>query len=172
MAVVESVRVHLHKKCQQVKCEEDLSSPGPVADKRPAAPEDNPSELVDALDDHTSTTPPQPALAALVNEVQRYTQRSTRSHKGIARGQLIDILRKQGPLADIQKGARLFQVTQHGREDHDGQADPEKDEEAGEVGIFTGRVEVGDARLVLDGREEPPFVLVTDLFADGGGGLD
>lgn len=104
--------------------------------------------------------------------MQRQTQPGAGSHERIAGGQLIDILCEQRPLSDIQKGSRLFQVSQHGREYHDGQTDPEEDEEAGEVGIFAGRVEVGDARLVFDGREDPPVVLVADLFADCGGGLD
>ena len=75
-------------------------------------------------------------------------------------------------MPDIQNGPGLFEIAQGGRERHDGQADPEEDEEAGEVGILARGVEVGDARLVFDGREDAAAALLAELFAYGGGGFD
>ena len=63
-------------------------------------------------------------------------------------------------------------LAQHGGQDHDGQADPEEDEEAGEVGILARGIEVGDARFVFDGRKDAAAALLAELFADGGGGFD
>ena len=104
--------------------------------------------------------------------MQRQTQRRGSAHKRIAHSQLVYILREQRPLPDVQDGAGLFEVAQRGREGHDGQADPEEDEEAGEVGIFARRIEVGDTRLVFDGREDATAVLLAELFAYGRGGFD
>ena len=104
--------------------------------------------------------------------MQRQAQRRSSAHERIAHCQLVYVLRKQRPLPDVQDGASLFEVAQGGRECHDGQADPEEDEEAGEVGILARGVEVGDARLVFDGREDATAVLLAELFAYGRGGLD
>ena len=104
--------------------------------------------------------------------MQWQTQRRGSAHQRIAHSQLVYILSEQRPLPDIQDRAGLFEVSQRGRKDHDGQADPEEDEEAGEVGILARGVEVGDARLVVDGREDATAVLLAELFAYGRGGLD
>ena len=172
MAIVESVRVHLHEQRQQMQREEDLSCPRPIPHKRPAAPEQQPDRLVYTLHHHPTATPFQPTFTPLEDQMQRQTQRRSSAHKRIAHSQLVDILREQRPLADVQDGASLFEVSQGSRERHDGQADPEEDEEAGEVGILARGIEVGDARLVFDGREYAAAALLAELFAYGGGGFD
>lgn len=104
--------------------------------------------------------------------MQRQAQRRGSAHKRIAHSQFVYILREQWPLPDVQDGAGFFKVAQRGCEDHYGQADPEEDEEAGEVGILAGGIEVGDARLVFDGREDAAAVLLAELFAYGRCGFD
>lgn len=104
--------------------------------------------------------------------MQRQAQCRGSAHKRIAHSQFVYILRKQRPLPDVQDGAGFFEVAQRGREDHDGQADPEEDEESSEVGILARGIEVGDTRLVFDGREDAAAVLLAELFAYGRGGFD
>ena len=104
--------------------------------------------------------------------MQRQTERRARTHERIASRQLVDILREQRPLPDIEEGARLFEVAKRSGQRHNCQTDPEEDEEAREVRILARRVKVRHARLVFDRRENPPLVLLAQLFAYGGGGLD
>ena len=104
--------------------------------------------------------------------MQRQTQRSGSAHESIAHRQLVYILGEQRPLPDVQDGTGLFEVAQGGCEGHDGQADPEEDEEAGEVGILARGIEVGDARFIFDGREDATAILLAELFAYGRCGLD
>lgn len=58
MAVVESVRMHLHQHHNGVKGEKDLGRPGPGKQERPVDPQGQPGCLIYALDHHSTLFPP------------------------------------------------------------------------------------------------------------------
>jgi hypothetical protein len=68
--------------------------------------------------------------------------------------------------------ARFFDVPQTCCENHDGQADPEEDEEASEVSVVAPWIEMRYSVLIHDGMVQSMFRLGSGLFSRGGDGLD
>lgn len=103
--------------------------------------------------------------------MQRQRERSGPDHESITDAQLPHLLSEEVPLADRQWVARVFIVTQHRGQHHDGEADPEQHKEAAEVMVLARGVEMGDAIDVLDGREHALLLLRADLASRRRGGL-
>ena len=85
------------------------------------------------------------------------------NHRKIAETQLPRLLREQAPDPDPHGIARVLDVAQHGRHDHDSEPNPEENEEAAEVSVFAVDVEMGHARGILDCREKALPLLGPDL---------
>ena len=92
--------------------------------------------MKDDLNVHALVFPLKQAFAVLEQLVQRKTYAGGSNHDQINDGHLVNVLCEQPSLAHAQRVARLFQVAQRCGKDHDGQGDPEEDEEASEVGIL------------------------------------
>ena len=64
-----------------------------------------------------------------------------------------------------QRISCVLDIPQHSRDDHDSKSNPEQNEEASEVSIFTSRIEVGHSGSVFDCRKHPVLLLRSDLLA-------
>lgn len=70
-----------------------------------------------------------------------------------------------------QRVAGIFDIPEHGGNDHDGQTNPEQNEESPEIPVFAPRIEMGDASFIVYGRKQPVFLLSTNLLSGRRGGL-
>ena len=145
MAIVEGIRVHLHKQHHAVQYEEDLSSPRPVEYERHSDPERQPDDLVYALDGHATLVPGQRTAASSEQLMQRQADGSTPDHEELGNGQVPGLDGEEAPDLHTQGVAGVFVIAQHGSDAHDGQADPEEVEEAMKVTIVGVGIKVGDA---------------------------
>ena len=59
----------------------------------------------------------------------------------------------------------VFDIPQHGRDDHDSESDPKQHEEASEVSIFASWIKVRYPGGVFDGRKHPVLLLCSNLFS-------
>ena len=86
--------------------------------------------------------------------MQWQDERRGRHHGEITKSQFPHIGTQQAPDPHSQRVPGIFDIAQHGRNHHDKQRDPEKDEEATEVMIVALGVKMGHAGYVVDGIEE------------------
>ena len=70
-----------------------------------------------------------------------------------------------------QRIASILDVPKHSSNDHDGQTDPEQNEESPEVPVFAPGIEVGDASFILYGGKKAVFLLRANLFPGRRSGL-
>ena len=103
--------------------------------------------------------------------MQGQTERCTGHHGQITERQVPNTDGEQTPDLDPHRETGLLDVPQHRRHDHDGQPNPEQSEEAMEVSMLAVGVKVGESSGVVDGGEEPMFLLGSDVFARDGDGL-
>lgn len=70
-----------------------------------------------------------------------------------------------------QRVASVLDVPQHGSDNHDGQTNPEQNEETPEVPVFAPWIEVGDASFIVYGGEQAVFLLRANLLPGRRSGL-
>lgn len=149
VAVVKGIRMHLHEEGQSVEGEVNLGGPGPLEQERPLDPKHQPQDLKDALDPDAGLAPTEPAGLSADELLNGEAEGSGADHGGIAQTQGHDVAGEDGVDLNSEGVARLFDVPQTCRDDHDTQADPEKDKEAAKVSVLAARVEMRDARRVV-----------------------
>lgn len=165
--------MHLHEQHHGVQQQTDLRGPRPVQPERHNDPKRQPHNLVDALNRHASPTPAPDASHGVPAHpaMQRQADGGGGDHEEVGNGQVPQLVSEEAPDLDAQGVSGVLPVAQHGGDAHDGQADPEEVEEAMEVAVVAGRVEVGDARGEFDGWEDATALFGADELAGGGEGF-